>query len=99
MDIVREIQTAVRTGKVIFGSRETITAVANGKAKLVIIASNAPQEVKRDLGKYCKISGTPIYQFPGTSWDLGAICNKPFMIAAMAVIDPGESNIMDVAKA
>lgn len=99
MDIVREIQTAVRTGKVMFGSKETIAAIVNGRAKLVIIASNVPQDIKRDIEKYCKFSGTPLYQFPGTSWDLGAVCNKPYMIAAMAIIDPGESSIMDVVKA
>lgn len=98
MDVVREIQTALRTGKVVLGSRETITAVVNGRAKLVIVASNAPQQIRRDLERYCKVSGTPIYEFPGTSWDLGAVCNKPFMVAAMAILEPGESSILEVVK-
>ncbi len=98
MDVVREIQTAVATGKVVLGSKETIKAVVNGEAKLVIIASNAPERIRRDIERYCSIAGTPIYRFPGTSWDLGAVCNRPFMVAAMAVIDPGESGILEVAK-
>lgn len=98
MDVVREIQTALRTGKVVIGSRETLSAVANGRAKLVILASNAPRRIRRDLEKYCELSNTPTYEFPGTSWDLGAVCNKPFMVAAMAVLEPGESSILEIVK-
>lgn len=98
MDVVREIQTALKTGKVVIGSRETISAVVNGKAKLVIVASNTPLRIRRDLERYCKLSSTPIYEFPGTSWDLGAVCNKPFMVAAMAILEPGESSILELVK-
>lgn len=98
MDVVREIQTALRTGKVVIGSKETLSAITSGRAKLVIVASNIPGRIRRDVEKYCKLSGTPLYEFPGTSWDLGAVCNKPFMVAAMAILDPGESNILDVVK-
>ncbi|MEM0023229.1 MAG: 50S ribosomal protein L30e [Thermofilaceae archaeon] len=98
MDIVREIQTALRTGKVVIGSKETLSAITNGRAKLVIVASNTPGRIRRDVEKYCKLSGTPLYEFPGTSWDLGAVCNKPFIVAAMAILDPGESNILDAVK-
>ncbi len=98
MDLVREIQTAVRTGKVVMGYRESLKAIANGRAKLVLIASNAPSEVRRDVARYCKISETPLLEFPGTSWDLGAACGKPFMVSVLAIVDPGESGILELAK-
>jgi len=98
MDITREIQTAIRTGRVVLGSNATRAAIINGEAKLVIVASNAPREIRRDIERYAKLAGIPVYEFPGTSWDLGAVCNKPFMVAAMAIIDPGESSILEVVK-
>jgi len=98
MDLVREIQTAVRTGKVAMGFRESLKAIVNGRAKLVLIASNAPGEIRRDVAKYCKVSGTPLLEFPGTSWDLGAACGKPFMVSVLTILDPGESGILDLAK-
>lgn len=98
MDLVREIQTAVKTGKVVMGFRESLKAIVNGKAKLVIIASNIPSDLRRDVVKYCKLSGTPVIEFPGTSWDLGAACNKPFMISVLTVLDPGESGILELAR-
>jgi len=97
IDVVRELQTAVRTGKVVMGSREAVKQLVNGYAKLVIVASNIPENLRRDVERYCKLSGTPLYSFPGTSWDLGAVCNKPFMISVLAVLDPGESNILALA--
>jgi len=98
LDVVREIQTALRTGKVVLGSKQTLKMVVTGRAKLVIIASNIPEHLRRDIVRYCKLSRTPVYEFPGTSWDLGAVCNKPFMVAAMAVLDPGDSSILELAR-
>jgi len=98
MDLVREIQTAVRTGKVAMGFKESLKAMVNGKAKLVLIASNAPSEIRRDVTKYCKVSGTPLLEFPGTSWDLGAACGKPFMVSVLTILDPGESGILELAR-
>lgn len=98
VDVVREIQTAIRTGKVMLGSRRTIKAMVNGEAKLVIVVSNTPPHIKRDIEWYCKVAGTPVYKFPGTSWELGSACNKPFMVAALAIIDPGESGVLELAR-
>jgi len=98
VDFVRELQTSIKSGKVIIGSRETIKALLNGKPKLVIIAANAPEAIRQDVERYCKLADIPLYVFPGTSWDLGAICNKPFMISTIAIINPGESNILELAK-
>ncbi len=97
-DLVREIQTTLRTGKVVIGSKRTIKAIVHGKAKVVVMAVNAPDDIRSDIEHYCKLAGVPLIIFRGTSWDLGAICNKPFMVAALAVLDPGESSILEIAR-
>lgn len=98
MDLGREIRTAMRTGKVIIGSKKTIRLCRFGRAKLVIIANNVPEHIKRDILYYAKLSGIPVYLFPGSSWDLGGICGKPFMVASLAIVDPGESDIMSLIE-
>jgi len=98
MDVAHEIRVAMSTGKVIVGSKQTIKACAFGKAKLVIIASNCPESVRSQIEYYAKLSGVPIYVFPGSSWDLGAACRKPFMVASLAIIDPGDSDIMSLVE-
>ncbi len=98
VNVVREIQTALKTGKVIIGFNGTRRALVNGKAKMVIVARNAPLDIREELKYYSKLARVPLYVFKGTSRDLGATCNKPFFVAAMAVIDPGESAILELAK-
>lgn len=98
VDIVRELRTAMSTGKVVLGSKRTIGLCRFGKAKLVIVASNCPRGIREEIEYLCKLSGIPVYVFPGTSWDLGAVCGKPFMVASLAVVDPGESDIMALVE-
>ncbi len=96
--IENELRAAIRTGKVIIGSNKTIKYLKLGKAKLVVIASNTPPHIKKDIKYYAKLSNTPVYEYEGTNMELGAICGKPFSVAALAIIDPGESNILSIIE-
>ncbi len=89
-----ELRIAIRTGKVALGSNNTIKLTKLGKVKLVVIASNAPPYIKKDIKYYAKLSNIPVYEYEGTNLELGAICGKPFSVASLAIIDPGESNIL-----
>jgi len=92
-DLERELQTAIRTGKVVLGYRRTLRELVNDRAKLVLVAKNAPSHMIEELKYYASISQTPILVFEGSSRELGAACRKPFTVSALAVLDPGESNI------
>ena len=96
MDINRAIRTAVDTGKVEFGTRGAIKGSLSGSPKLLIIAKNCPAETRGDIGQYSKLSGTKVYEFGGTSVELGALCGKPFPVSLMMVIEPGDSEILQV---
>lgn len=96
MDLSKEIREAVKTGKVIFGSDKSIKAIKQGHAKLVIISSTAPQGVKADLERYTKLANIPLRIFKGDSSELGLACGKPFLVSALAVLDPGTSDIMNL---
>lgn len=94
INLERELKITLRTGKVILGSKSAIKFAKLGKGKLIIIASNCPEEIKSDILYYSKLSKVPVYIFPGTSWDLGSLCGKPFMVAALTILDPGDSEIL-----
>lgn len=94
IDIERELKIALRTGRVEIGSNVTIKNAKLGRGKLIIIASNCPDEIKGDILYYSRLSKIPVYVYPGSSWDLGAICGKLFMVASLTVIDPGDSEIL-----
>lgn len=73
-----------------FGLREVRRAAKAKSAKLVVLASNCPEEAVATLGEI------RLFRFAGTNVDLGAACGVPFSTAAIAVISPGDSNILSV---
>jgi large subunit ribosomal protein L30e len=96
-DIDKSLSIAVRSGKILFGSNATIKNIMAGRVRLVIVASNCPSDVYEKIEYYCKLSNTPFIVYPGSSLDLGAACRKPFLVASLAVRDPGDSDILKFA--
>ncbi|MGB9844440.1 50S ribosomal protein L30e [Methanothermobacter tenebrarum] len=96
MDIDRGIRVAVDTGNVILGSKKSIQNLKLGKGKLVIIAENAPEDVKEDVEYYAKLSNIPVYVYNGSSVELGSVCGKPFTVTTLLIQDPGDSTILEI---
>ncbi|HEY0196698.1 MAG TPA: 50S ribosomal protein L30e [Methanobacterium sp.] len=96
MDVDRGIRVAVDTGSVTLGSEKSIQGLKFGKGKLAIIAQNCPRDIREDVIHYSKLSEIPVYNYKGTSIDLGSVCGKPFTVATLTIKDPGDSNILEV---
>lgn len=96
MDINRALRTVVATGKVYIGSDQTAKAVKKGEAKLVILAANNPHGAA--ILESSNRKGIPVYEFPGKGTELGPACGKPFPVGVLAVVDAGESDILQLAK-
>ncbi|WP_167906216.1 50S ribosomal protein L30e [Thermococcus sp. CX2] len=94
MDLAFELRKADETGKVIKGAKKAIQLAKMGGAKLIIVAKNARPDIKEDIYYYAKLSGIPVYEFDGTSVELGTILGRPHTVSALAVVDPGESKIL-----
>jgi large subunit ribosomal protein L30e len=98
VDIGRELQVAINTGKVVIGFEETKKAVLAGTPKMVILAANAPRWARDDIEYYARLAGIPVFLFPGSSIELGAAAKRPHRIMAIAVIDPGQSEILKLVE-
>ncbi len=98
IDVDKAISTAVKTGKVSFGSNSAIQSAKTGKAKVIIVASNCPAEIRSDLEYYCKLSNVPLVVYKGSSTDLAAVCGKPFLVSALTIREPGDSEILRLVK-
>ncbi len=98
MDIERGIRVAVETGKVILGSNKSIQAIKLGNGELVVMAANAPKNLKEDVEVYSKLSEMPVHIFDGSSVDLGSICGKPFTVSVLVIQEPGDSNILELKE-
>ena len=98
LSIERELKNLMKTGRYTIGANSTIRAVASGRAKAVIIAENAPPELRDRVLYYARLGGIPVYIYKGTSADLGIACGKPFKISMLAILEEGESRILDIVK-
>ena len=94
-DISRDIRLAVDTGKVALGTNEVIKAINEDKAKLVIVASKGKKSILEDLAHTCSVAGIKFIKFNEGSVALGTVCGKPYAINSVAVMEPGNSNILN----
>ena len=98
IDVDKAITTAVKTGKVVFGAKEAARSAKNGKARIILVASNCPIRTKDHLEYNGKLSGIPIVTYKGNNFDMGRICGKRFPIGTMTVKEPGDSSILKLAE-
>lgn len=99
IDVNKAISTAVRTGKVSFGSENAIETARVGKARLIVVAANCPKDVRESIDYYCKFSDIPVVVYKGTNIDMGAACGKPFIVSVITVREPGDSEILKLTEA
>jgi len=94
MDFNASLHKAVKTGTVFLGRNRTRECIDEGKARLVVVAENSPESVKN------MVSGIdiPVYVYEGSSIQLGKACGMPYVVSALAVVEPGESDILNAVR-
>lgn len=98
MDIKKQIKNAIETGEVLMGTKKAIDALLNREPKLIIIASNIPNEQKDSLQYYGMLAGIPVVMIKDDITELGSSLGRSHGVAALTVIDAGESTILEVNK-
>lgn len=98
MDVNRALRNAAQTGTVVLGANETKNAIETKKAKLVVVAANAPDAALQQVEALAQQNNVPIYRFSGKNTDLGPACGKPFSVAMLSILDAGESDVLQLAK-
>jgi len=87
-DISKVLRSALSTGKVVIGMKQARDAVKKGTAQVVVVSSDCMEQSLKEL------KGIALMKYPGPSVDLGVACGKPFSISALAVLEPGDSEIL-----
>jgi large subunit ribosomal protein L30e len=98
IDIDKAIASAVKTGKVSFGANAALLNAKTGKAKMIILAANCPKKTKDEIEYYGKLSKVPVMIYKGASMDLANVCAKMFIISALSVREPGDSEILKAVE-
>jgi large subunit ribosomal protein L30e len=94
-DLARDIRLAVDTGKVALGYREVVKSISGSEAKAVVVASKGKKSMIEDIMHMCNVAGIRVIKFDEGSMELGIICGKPYSVNAIAIIDQGNSNILN----
>ncbi len=94
-DLKPKLMNAIKTGDVALGANGVIDALLNRETRYVIVAHNCPPEIRERITYYCQLADTPHLAIKSDALALGAICARPHPVAALAITDPGESDILD----
>ena len=94
MDINKSLRMAIDTGDVKLGCNQTSKAIEKGEVKLVILSSNCPS----DTVTFAEGTKPNVHKFNGNNATLGAACGKPFPVAAVAIVNDGKSDILELKQ-
>ncbi|RLG18667.1 50S ribosomal protein L30e [Nanoarchaeota archaeon] len=81
-----DLKDALKDGKIILGTKETLKALREGKVDRIIIARDAKPEVKQIIEHNAKVAGVNVEIFDGTNKDLGVFCGVPFIVTVAAIV-------------
>lgn len=96
VDEDKAIKIALKTGKVLLGNKNSLRAIRQNKAKLIIKANNCPEYLANELNYYCDLAGIKLHTYNNSSRELGFLCGRFHMVSTLAVLDPGDSQ--DILK-
>ena len=77
------IKEAVTADKYKSGVKEVLQSVKG--SKLIIVSKSIGSDDRAKLEEQAKASNVAVYEYPGTSVQLGKLCNRPFRISAIAI--------------
>ena len=81
-----EIKKMLKSGSIIIGTERTIKNLKSGKVQKVLISSNCPAKVERDINYYSSLSGAELHKLDYPNDELSVICKKPFSISVISFL-------------
>ena len=81
-----ELKKMLKSGNVIIGTEKAVKNIRLGRIEKVLLSSNCPAKVEKEISYYTGLSGTESYKLDYPNDELGVICKKPFSISVLAFI-------------
>lgn len=97
-DITNDIRLAVESGKTALGRRSVAKSIRSNQSKLIVIASVNSKENVLDIEHIASLAGVKVVKYAGNAVELGAVCGKPFPVAFLSVMAPGNSKILELVN-
>jgi len=81
-----EIKKLLKSGNAVIGTERTLKNLKLGRVQKVLLSSNCPANVEKDISYYAGLSGAEPYKLEYKNDELGVICKKPFSISVLSVL-------------
>lgn len=81
-----EIKKMLKAGNLIIGTERSVKGLKSGKVQKVLLSSNCPAGVEKDINYYAGLSGAEFHKLDYPNDELGVICKKPFSISVLALL-------------
>lgn len=85
MNIEKEILDANKAGNIILGFKECSKFLKSGKPKLVVIANNLNENIRKKIEYNAKIAGVRLEVIDRGSKELGILCGKPYPVSVLII--------------
>ena len=86
----------MKSGKAVLGYKQTLKSLRKGLLKAIFVAHNTPSIIKAEVNYYSVLSNTHIYHYTWNNIDLGSACGKYHRVAILGILDPGDSDILNL---
>lgn len=91
-----QLPLAMRTGKYVVGFNESIESVYKKNSRCVIVASNIPEDMRRQLEYYCILANNiPIKFYEGTNNELAVLAGLKYRTSVISILDQGEADLVE----
>jgi len=75
----------LKSEDIIVGTERTLKLLKIGKIKEVFVASNCPEDIKKEIEHIAEIAGVKVYGSTMNSKNLGTLAKKPFKAVVVGV--------------
>ena len=91
-----KLALVMKSGKAVLGYKQTLKALRKGVLKAIFVAHNTPSIIKAEVNYYYVLSNTHIYNYNLNNIDLGYACWKYYRVSILGILDPGDSDILNL---
>lgn len=81
-----EIKKMIKSGNIVIGTERTLKNLKLGRVQKVLISSNCPAGVEKDINYYAGLSAAELHKLEYQNEELSVICKKPFSISVLALL-------------
>ena len=84
-DVLDMIKKSIKSGKLVFGTKETIDLLKKGGLEIVYLSAHCPDDVTADIDHLAKLTSVTVERLAVPSDELGTLCKKQYVVSVLSI--------------